>query len=642
MSQELPAIRKTKKSSYKPLSKLNEDHLTELKRLEKPEYASKVFFYNTAVRSQLENNVNVWFRDHQHNMALINRQQRAILNLMCRVQRDKHRVKKTGYQRKQQEIRDNMKRLQEELLQRRVIQKFRRNADKKMAARGLKSLAGLKLTAQLRSESAENLDHFFADEEPEFSTKEQAPNPAALLESIVDYAAIVTENTEEGLDKSNVPEHRSTSQVSTSVQNSSRRETSFPAIHKPQNQALHKGRGQGRDGKCGRSSPPSKQQATAAVISATKSSNPHSMFSKDLEASDSSANMFPGSGTKSGQKYAGVVHRLEFSVYVNPVSERAKEKYCGGRTEQVGSDSVKRSDSVKKSDSVEKSVLFPHLGDTSARHSPQSAQSPNHSVVQFPVFMDTRVIEVRKSKPGSSAVVVQTRRRDSIPMMATSRTMPPSALQHALSTLHDSTTSTTTTAHPPFPAKTQEMTLEKIQEKTQEKIQDKVQGEENSRLVLNRTGDTAEREVRGRGGPEGGKGSITLASRVRLERQQAAKRRAQMLDAAPLTQYYRSSRGTLQPLLTKPDRYQFSKPTGRHKYRQGKLLRQEQQKHLERQRHIQDFFTDLSSRRIGMSILGCPSLGCRGSFVPVGDFGDSFIPVGMPGTLRMPVTLSSP
>jgi hypothetical protein len=59
----LMPIKKTKKSAYKALSKLNEDSLTELKLLDKPEYTSRVFYFNHATKAQLNHHVNTWFSE---------------------------------------------------------------------------------------------------------------------------------------------------------------------------------------------------------------------------------------------------------------------------------------------------------------------------------------------------------------------------------------------------------------------------------------------------------------------------------------------------------------------------------------------------------------------------------------------------
>nr|KAG5706191.1 hypothetical protein BaRGS_019518 [Batillaria attramentaria] len=147
MSQEKPVVRKTKKSSYKPMSKLNEDSLIDLRRTEKPEYSTRVFYFNTSSRARLNTSVNVWFRDHQNVMTNIGRQQRAVYKIQCRVKNEQRRVQRQLHKRKQEDLRRDLRRRHIEYTQRRVVRQFRKNAARKMAARGEKSIAAMRLEA---------------------------------------------------------------------------------------------------------------------------------------------------------------------------------------------------------------------------------------------------------------------------------------------------------------------------------------------------------------------------------------------------------------------------------------------------------------------------------------------------------------
>ena len=64
-------------------------------------------------------------------------------------------------------------------------------------------------------------------------------------------------------------------------------------------------------------------------------------------------------------------------------------------------------------------------------------------------------------------------------------------------------------------------------------------------------------------------------------------------------QYYRSVRGNLQPLLTEPSRRSFPLPSGKAKYQQTKLLREEHHKNVIRRQNIEKFFTDLFTHQTG-------------------------------------------
>ncbi|KAL8597110.1 hypothetical protein ACOMHN_008183 [Nucella lapillus] len=145
-AQSQPKVRKTKKSSYKPLSQLNEDRLTELSRMDKPENARRVFYCGLAHKARLRTNVNVWFRHHRHSLTLLQRQQRAVQHQMGRLQHDVRRVRREDYKRRQEEIRTTLTALQMRLLQRRVVDRFQQNAMSKMAARGEQSLLTLRKT----------------------------------------------------------------------------------------------------------------------------------------------------------------------------------------------------------------------------------------------------------------------------------------------------------------------------------------------------------------------------------------------------------------------------------------------------------------------------------------------------------------
>ncbi|XP_076467607.1 uncharacterized protein LOC143298611 [Babylonia areolata] len=612
-------IRKTKKSSYKPLSKLNEDNLSELKRVERPEYTSRVFFYNTTARSQLQNNVNVWFRHHQHAMSVINRQQRDVCKTMCRVQRDRHRVKRLVYQRRQQEIRANMKRMQVELLQRRVIQKFRRNADNKMAARGLKSLAGLRLTAQLRPDSVK---HVTTAEDT--AREEHAENTVAVPDNVVSHAAVVTESTascEVGLSKGGAPGHHSHLQSRVSTHSNSGKGKAGSGQSPHQDHTLTKGRGSGRHMNSNSSGSSLSQQLAATSVQArsttTKPSNRASTSAKLSETSRPSANKHsaPGSLATATPARGG----------------KGSRRSCGGSAGEM-----------TKGNLLERSGGFPQPADN---RSVTQSQSPAfiEPADDSPLFMDPRVVEVRRSDPGSSAMVIQARRgaNEGGPKATTCKTRPSrvedlsvtAKLRHPDSSvpLHPSETPT-----PPTPSSSSTLRKEadpdpelsdlhlltstsSISQATSSgllangkdptfsargegvSMRDVVsrdQAVEDAGLLLSLA---RERGREGGGQPvdaEGG-GKKSLASRVKMERQEAAKRRAKILDDEPLTQYYRSTRGSLQPLLTQSWRRQFLLPSGRPKYWQGKLLRQEYQKGLERQQHIQDFITDLLTRRIG-------------------------------------------
>ena len=119
-------------------------------------------------------------------MTLINRQQRAVCKLMGRVQKDMHRVRRDEHKRKQEEIRESVNRLRLMMIKRRVVQKFRKNAADKMAARGQESLAGRRLVSQRHLGTVEN---------PGLRTgvtgEDAAAKAAAMLGSVVSYAAIV-------------------------------------------------------------------------------------------------------------------------------------------------------------------------------------------------------------------------------------------------------------------------------------------------------------------------------------------------------------------------------------------------------------------------------------------------------------------
>ncbi|KAL8597112.1 hypothetical protein ACOMHN_008185 [Nucella lapillus] len=70
-----------------------------------------------------------------------------------------------------------------------------------------------------------------------------------------------------------------------------------------------------------------------------------------------------------------------------------------------------------------------------------------------------------------------------------------------------------------------------------------------------------------------------------------------VLDAEGKVQYYRSVRGTLEPLLTEPARKAFPFPSGRAQYQQHQLLREELQKHLGRRQDIDNFFNNLFNHK---------------------------------------------
>ncbi|KAK7097643.1 microtubule-associated protein futsch-like [Littorina saxatilis] len=559
MAAKLPPVKKTKKSSYKPLSKLNEDNLTELKRVDKPEYTSRVFFYNTSSRNRLVHDVNVWFRDHQHTMSLINRQQRAVCKMQSRVQKDMHRAKINGYKRRQQAMRDGMKKMQEqlavELLQRRVIQRFRRNASEKLASRGQESISGRRLMAQRRA---------YLSESPDTEQPMSRQDPAAMLGSIIDFAAIVAGSSEEVED------------------------------------------------------------ATAKVNAAEESRDTRPGSNKDTaEGSLTEKKPVPKSKRRASEpgKSSGM-NRSDLSQMQNQnKSVRRLSEPEAPRPSQVCRPldlplQMSRQRSPKPSAGLNETSLDVIPEVTSPTETPpEGEQSTQEEKTRSEVSINSRVVEVRKDRPYSPPTRKITSgmgNTDDKKLHTTKEGSHDSINHHEQPPNHpeqsvaaNSNRFVSGLNSTPFSSimESEEDILNEIsyardldepQSVSFGSVPSRDRAMQDAAMFLSVQEAISEDEKQGIA-----KGKKSMAAQIRLERKHEARKRAKLLDSEPMVQYYRSVRGNLQPLMMEPSRRSFPLPRGKGRYQQTKLLREEQQRDLARRGDIDKFFTDLFARQIG-------------------------------------------
>ncbi|XP_067661632.1 reticulocyte-binding protein homolog 2b-like [Haliotis asinina] len=130
-------VRENRRSRYLKLASMHGDHLPQLRKQDRPEISDEARHFDTMSDAVMMKHVNIMYKEHQHVIQKLTKDQDAVYKMMCRVQKEKRKIQRAECARRQEEMREKMKSERVRTLMKRAVAKFRENVQRRKKERVL-------------------------------------------------------------------------------------------------------------------------------------------------------------------------------------------------------------------------------------------------------------------------------------------------------------------------------------------------------------------------------------------------------------------------------------------------------------------------------------------------------------------------